>query len=66
MLPVFRLELLKALSDNGKDISYFEELTGKEPHLRYTCCYLVQYQNGEGKLKKQKTKENTSFMYTRN
>jgi len=25
-----RLALLKALSDNGKDISYFEELTGKE------------------------------------
>ena len=25
-----RLELLKALSDNGKDITYFEEVTGKE------------------------------------
>ena len=29
----FRLELLKALSDNGKDISYFEEMTGKEQKL---------------------------------
>ena len=27
---IIRLELLKALSDNGKDISYFEERTGKE------------------------------------
>ena len=29
----FRLELLKALSDNGKDISYFEEMTGKKQNI---------------------------------
>lgn len=30
IIYLYRLELLKALSDNGKDISYFEEMTGKK------------------------------------
>ena len=32
--------MLKALSDNGKDISYFEELTGKK---KFNLTSLIQF-----------------------
>lgn len=32
--------MLKALSDNGKDISYFEEQTGKKKNLTWPCSLI--------------------------
>lgn len=41
-----RLEVFKALTENGKDITYLEEDIGKTPLVairKYSCSVLIKY-----------------------
>lgn len=65
-----RLEVFKALTENGKDITYLEEDIGKNRlilflyQLQYLCLCIKKKTNLENKYKEFWIKQNISFEVT--